>query len=434
MGCWRLTSSDQTDYPPRPMRPSNTDIFCLCFAILFHLVDLGTDVNVTYDYFSKGEKYYAIVTIVIIIIPSIVTSCVSYRMYSMDRESEISYVWNRKRKFQLLMLFLQLAPVLRYIDSLRYACKSRKAEKKQNKKDQEKYYKLMLKEDADVALLRVFESFLESAPQQLLQLSYLLKLYYKKTEHEGFLMPILSVLTSLVGMALCLMTYQKTIRYVQEDKDNINWKGSVFILMWHFFVTVSRILMLSAMVYISWLYALLSMIVHWLVMSISLALLESHDFCSETSSIRFQKFTVCEVLTNFLYSSALGLVFIFTYITPSEGGTLFRYTSFYLICLLENIVGAVIWYYYFDETSWFTITMTVMFVVPFVLGCLCMIIYYCKFHPKQYTPPSMIPQRRQVVKAEGTHLTETPSPKLQVGPSTSLNGTITSELGQGDDA
>lgn len=36
----------------------------------------------------------------------------------------------------------------------------------------------MLKEDADVALLRVFKSFLEAAPQLVLQISYLLKSYY----------------------------------------------------------------------------------------------------------------------------------------------------------------------------------------------------------------------------------------------------------------
>lgn len=39
------------------------------------------------------------------------------------------------------------------------------------------YYALMLKEDSDAALLRVFECFLEAAPQQVLQTSLLLRQY-----------------------------------------------------------------------------------------------------------------------------------------------------------------------------------------------------------------------------------------------------------------
>jgi hypothetical protein len=62
----------------------------------------------------------------------------------------------------------------RYCDSLSYALKSRNAEKQQDIVNQRHYYERMLKEDSDVALLRVFECFLEAAPQQILQISILL--------------------------------------------------------------------------------------------------------------------------------------------------------------------------------------------------------------------------------------------------------------------
>lgn len=156
----------------------------------------------------------------------------------------------------------------------------------------------------------------------------------------------LSAGTSFAGMAYCLMTYQKSIRYVQEDKNNINWKGSIFLFMWHFFVTseyyfcslrgeksfqnftftilhlllitVSRILMLSAMMHISWMYAIISVAVHWIVMTVTLSVFESHDFCTSTSSLQHQKRKACEKFANFWFSAVLGMVYIFTYITPGE--------------------------------------------------------------------------------------------------------------------
>lgn len=71
----------------------------------------------------------------------------------------------------IFVLLFQLAPVLRYFDALWYAILSKKAEKHKDAESQRKYYELMVKEDSDVALLRVLECFLEAAPQQTLQLA-----------------------------------------------------------------------------------------------------------------------------------------------------------------------------------------------------------------------------------------------------------------------
>lgn len=58
----------------------------------------------------------------------------------------------------------------RNVESIRYGLKSLKASKMMMK---QYYYQWMLREDADACLLRLFECFMESAPQMTLQL-YLL--------------------------------------------------------------------------------------------------------------------------------------------------------------------------------------------------------------------------------------------------------------------
>ena len=88
-----------------------------------------------------------------------------------------------KNPTNFLQNILQIAPILRYLDSIRYGLLSRKfgqiekspnlgSEKKKEAREQRiKYYTLMVYEDADATLLRLFECFMESAPQLILQVS-----------------------------------------------------------------------------------------------------------------------------------------------------------------------------------------------------------------------------------------------------------------------
>lgn len=87
------------------------------------------------------------------------------------RSTTLTKKFTKRRVCCIVVLIFQLAPVLRYFDALRYAIKSKKAEKNNDLENQRKYYELMVKEDSDVALLRVLECFLEAAPQQILQIS-----------------------------------------------------------------------------------------------------------------------------------------------------------------------------------------------------------------------------------------------------------------------
>lgn len=62
--------------------------------------------------------------------------------------------------------------------SLKYALKSRSCAKKDDRVGQRRYFLRMLKEEQDIALLRVLECFIEAAPQQVLQLSIFVTDYY----------------------------------------------------------------------------------------------------------------------------------------------------------------------------------------------------------------------------------------------------------------
>lgn len=102
---------------------------------------------------------------------------------NLNRSTTLTKKFTKRTLCCILVLIFQLAPVLRYFDALIYAIKSKKAEKQKDIENQRKYYELMVKEDSDVALLRVLECFLEAAPQQILQLSIIFHEHGKRIDN-----------------------------------------------------------------------------------------------------------------------------------------------------------------------------------------------------------------------------------------------------------
>ncbi|CAG7832888.1 unnamed protein product, partial [Allacma fusca] len=65
---------------------------------------------------------------------------------------------------------MQLGPILRDVETLAYKCESLNAVMKRDERAYERNKKLMEKEESDAAFLRLFERFMEAAPQVTLQL------------------------------------------------------------------------------------------------------------------------------------------------------------------------------------------------------------------------------------------------------------------------
>lgn len=166
---------DEIDRIPSKDRATNWDIAGFVISIISHIADVGFDCSLAYRYYFYNELKYFFTTLAFIIIPAIINTAFSIRMYVLDNENTnrsttLTKRFTRRRVCCIFVLLFQLAPILRYFDALQYAIKSKQAEKTKDVENQRKYYELMVKEDSDVALLRILECFLEAAPQQILQL------------------------------------------------------------------------------------------------------------------------------------------------------------------------------------------------------------------------------------------------------------------------
>merc|ERR1719270_684761 len=291
----------------------------------------------------------------------------SFRWYLMDSDNQqLPKVGLSRWILRLLVLILQVAPILRYIDSMRYGIMSRLAAKKEEEAEKEedrikfkmerrKWYTLMVYEDADATLLRLYESFMESAPQLVLQIYILIKdphasrLYPFKHEggithedhSEDILEPgvnpvlklsilVMSVASSLVSLAWSLVVYHRSLRYTYPHKKNISLAGTLFQFLWHFCSITARVLALSlfASALPKWIGPLCA--AHWIIMA---------------SWIIFQRTAACNTkCEEFLFALVLGVIYIFMFFNAKEEKTRYKYLLYYTFCLVENTAIITIWF------------------------------------------------------------------------------------------
>ncbi|KAI9554096.1 hypothetical protein GHT06_019368 [Daphnia sinensis] len=129
-------------------------------SLVLYVADIVTDIILGVKYINAGYFEWGTLTLVLCILPSILTQCISLRWHQIDQTAislpmAVSHV-------SLLGIVHRYAAILNL--------GVRKPEKKAFQSNNQQALQLLCHYQSDVCLLRLFESFLESAPQLLLQL------------------------------------------------------------------------------------------------------------------------------------------------------------------------------------------------------------------------------------------------------------------------
>jgi len=405
-------SIDETDALPPTLRYNSFDFLCTFISVVTYVLDVVMDCIVAYYFYHLAvdhgiyHYWYFGLTIFFIVMPSLTMTGFSFRWYLMDSDNpQLPEVGMVRWVLRLVVLLLQIAPILRYVDSIRYGLMSRCARAKELKatteeekarlhRERVKWYTLMVYEDADATLLRLYESFMESAPQLVLQIYILLKdphasrIYpYKHAEDgddidhsEDIVEPgvnpvlklsilVMSVTSSLVSLAWSLVVYHRSLRYTYPHKKNISLLGTLFQFLWHFCSITARVLALSlfASALPQWIGPLCA--AHWVVMA-SWVITQRTKACN----------TRCE---EFLFALVLGAIYIFMFFNAKEERTRYKYLLYYCFCLLENTAIICIWFMSPTTilTSWYVFPAMVGHYLTFFAGIMFMLCYYLWFHP-----------------------------------------------------
>ncbi|XP_071007886.1 XK-related protein 6 [Oncorhynchus clarkii lewisi] len=356
------------------------DCLWIILALFVFFWDVGTDLALAIDYYHKHDYLWSGLTLFLVLVPSVLVQILSFRWFVQDYTGgglgSVEGLSNRRATaglsaqgrdrccllsvwlWQTLIHIFQMGQVWRYIRTMYLGIQSHR-----RKENQRRFYWAMMYEYADVNMLRLLETFLESAPQLVLQLCIMIQRNRAET------LQCMSVLASLLSLSWVLASYHKLLRDSRDDKKSLSYRGALVHLFWRLFTISSRVLSFALFASVFHLYFGIFVVLHWCAMAFWV-IHGGTDFCMSKWE---------EVLFNMV----VGVVYVFCWFNVREGRTRYRMVTYYTVVLLENAVLTALWYAYRDPatTDAYAGSALCSVFLCFASGVACMVLYYGVLHP-----------------------------------------------------
>ncbi|XP_056419811.1 XK-related protein 6 [Hyla sarda] len=384
--------------PPAAAQGDRAWLDCLwiVLALLVFFWDVGTDVWLAADYYSQRDYVCFSLTLGFVLVPSVLVQILSFRWFAQDYSAgglgaveglssrgppmmgntHHNHYYHRHHYYtttgpgadgfcrlsvwiwQTVIHVLQMGQVWRYIRTMYLGIQSQR-----QKEHQRRFYWAMMYEYADVNMLRLLETFLESAPQLVLQLCIMIQ------KNRADTLPCVSSVASLMSLAWVLASYHKLLRDSRDDKKSMSYRGALIHLFWRLFTISSRVISFALFASIFQLYFGIFVVVHWCVMAFWI-IHGGTDFCMSKWE---------EVLFNMV----VGIVYIFCWFNVKEGRTRYRMFAYYTVILTENAALTFLWYLYRDPntTDSYAVPALCCVFLSFAAGVAFMLLYYGVLHP-----------------------------------------------------
>uniref|UniRef100_A0A8C9QZJ0 XK-related protein n=1 Tax=Scleropages formosus TaxID=113540 RepID=A0A8C9QZJ0_SCLFO len=358
-------------------------------AVAVYCADVGTDVWLSVDYYLRRDYWWFGLTLLFAALGSLSVQLFSFRWFAHDFSTADSGAagaagaasrgdaderdgGSRERRggrsasrafcvwlAQSLVHALQLAQVWRYFHTIYLGVQSRRGPEH----ERWRFYWRMVYEYADVSMLHLLATFLESAPQLVLQLCIIIQTH-KLQAIQGT-----ASAASLVSLAWAMASYQKALRDSRDDKRPMGYLAVLIQFCWHFFTIAARVITFALFASVFQLYFGVFIVLHWCIMTFWIVHCET-EFCV----------TKWEEI---VFDMVVGIIYIFSWFNVKEGRTRCRLFAYYLVVLAENAALSALWYLYRQPmtTDAFAVPALCVVFSSFLTGVVFMLMYYAFFHP-----------------------------------------------------
>eukprot|EP00794_Sanderia_malayensis_P004608 gene4608-5214_t len=358
---------DNVDGPNRdvgditPRKASLCDyVFALSSSFMF-FTDIVTDALVAYQHYGNGDYNWFGLTLAFIVLPSISMQIFSCKWL---RDDYIALKW-----WTYVLHFCQLGTIQRYFKVFHSGFKTRNQEKVL-KEDYAKF----LKEWRDITLLRLFEGFMEAAPQTILQL-------YILTSSSEFILSrdwltATSAVVSVISLSWSIVSYSQMMFLCLNDK-SLSYCGYMFQILYRLFMVSSRVIVLVLFSSAFKEYVFIFIFIHCCVMFAWINLQDTEE------SLQDEDCMYTSDITDKLFNLIVSIIYLFCFMTTKGRTTRCVISIFYTVMFVESVALMAAW---FTRRTLDGVLLYASFGVVFggfILGVLCMMMYYKYFYPQR---------------------------------------------------
>lgn len=341
-------------------------------GLVLYTVDIWTDIGLALKYFQEEHFLWTGLTLVFVLDGQLVTQIFSYAWYTDDMHDvlinpEGTTTISGMSKCDLAVLHLfGLGVFSRYYHLLKQGLEVVWATTDScTVEERRAVHQRLFGLATDLSMLKLFESFLESVPQLLLQL------YIALGHTECSILQYLSMAFSFFNIAWALVDYRRCLRrslpHVTEMPSGL---PTLIYLLYKLCTITSHILSYTLLLMLS-AYTTIALAILWLLGTTWTHLLQT-NFCS---SRRLE----------FLYRAVIGVILTFTFFNVKGQDTRVAMIIYYSLYSCINVAAPLLLGFLKPQLQTATVLMTISGLMfgCLVLGLVCLMLYYLLLHPRQ---------------------------------------------------
>ncbi|XP_006631474.2 XK-related protein 8 [Lepisosteus oculatus] len=353
------------------------DFFFTLLGVCTFLFDLGSDVWVAVDFFSRGDYFWCGTVVGFIAVSSAVVQMFSWLWYRYDRQLEDFRALTLTEDFLLrgrgrcclnLLHIFQLGLFMRYIMAIEQGFQ---VWWKRKQGSEYAVYKTH-----DLSMLRLFETFFESTPQLTLMLYIIIR------NNQASVVQWISVAASTISIAWMVLDYHRSLRSFLPEKAKMGYSSSVVYFLWNLLLIAPRVAAVAVFPSVFPQYLVLHFLALWLALFVW-AWLQNTQFMDNAPG-------------EWLYRAAVAFIWYFSWFNVADGKTRGRSVIYHSFMFVDSAILVATWGYYRDCVLTEAYAGTLVSVLPsaYLLGLLIKAFYYWFFHPRRW---DLLPQSGQDV-------------------------------------